>query len=303
LPHYEDKQSGEGASPQSHKKEIMEKIVFKFVLFVMGTMIVGEVFAQPESRVEDHFYRRRVVNRIDLSEKINRPMTKRTGSFYQNSQSYQTQGLIGALMHGLKQGKYIGYRHDNLKEPMDYTKVVEKMKSLDFNAAEDIYEEDELIDDEDPDDSEYDIDYTMDLDSLDANLAMMETEPEYDPMADLAPYETVVQFVEDRIFDKKLSKWIYKIDQIQIIWTDPGETLPDKYLVSFKYDDVKDMLDQVEWVNRFNDAEKRSIKEVFELRLFHSYIIDISGNGVASLAEAEYRRQKLVEFEHHLWSY
>ncbi|MEZ4848099.1 MAG: hypothetical protein R3B93_05635 [Bacteroidia bacterium] len=279
----------------------MEKLALRIMLLLMGTMIVGETFAQPESRVEDHFFRRRVVNRIDLSEKINRPLIQRTANYYANSNSYKTQGLVSALMHGFREGRYIGYKHDNLNEYLDFATVEAKMKDLEFNDVGDIGGEGEEIweEEEVPDDPEFDID----LDTPDSNLSFLDENPVNDPLADLGAYETVVQFVEDRIFDKKLSKWVYKIDQIQIIWTDPGETLPDKYLVSFKYDDVKDLLDEVKWVNRFNDAETRTIKEVLDLRLFHSYIIDISGNGVASLAEAEYRRQKLVEFEHHLWNY
>ena len=280
----------------------MEKLALRLILLCMGTLIVVEVFAQPETRTEDHFFRRRVVNRIDLSEKINRPLTQRSAATYANSQSYQRQGLIAALMHGFREGKYVGYQHDNLKEPLDFTSVTERMNDFDFNGSSGDLEGEEEDEIEDPDDE-----WEPFLDDPDDLSSVFPNEPSTlsynDPLEDLGAYETVVQFVEDRIFDKKLGKWIYKIDQIQIIWADPGETLPDKYLVSFRYDDVKDLLDEVLWVNRFNDAEQRTLKEIFELRLFHSYIIDISGSGIASLAEAEYRRQKLVEFEHHLWSY
>ncbi|MEZ4684878.1 MAG: hypothetical protein R3B47_02090 [Bacteroidia bacterium] len=43
------------------------------------------------------------------------------------------------------------------------------------------------------------------------------------------------------------------------------------------------------------------MREVFEMRLFHSFITEVSGVGVTSLPEAEQRRQQLVEFEHYLW--
>ena len=120
---------------------------------------------------------------------------------------------------------------------------------------------------------------------------------------DPAPYENVIHFVEDRIFDKVRSDMVYDIQYIVIIWTDPGETLPEKRLCVFRYKDVLETLDKAQWKNRFNDAEYKTLREVFELRLFHSYITDISGEGLRSLQEAEYRRQKMVEFEHHLWSY
>jgi hypothetical protein len=74
-------------------------------------------------------------------------------------------------------------------------------------------------------------------------------------------------------------------------------------LCTFRYKDIIPVLEQAQWKNRYNDAAYLTFKEVFDLRLFHSFIIDVSGNGAKSLQEAEYRRQKLVEFEHHLWSY
>ena len=46
-----------------------------------------------------------------------------------------------------------------------------------------------------------------------------------------------------------------------------------------------------------------NMREIFELRLFSSYIINVSGRGVRTLAEADFRRNQLVEFEHHLWCY
>ena len=124
-----------------------------------------------------------------------------------------------------------------------------------------------------------------------------------DVVPELAPYEQVIQLVEDRIFDKVRSEVVYRPEWFQLIWTDLGETLPEKYLVCFKYTDVAESLEDLSWHNRFNDADSRNMREVFEMRMFHSYLIEVSGMGIGSLAEAEYRRQQLVEFEHHLWSY
>ena len=109
--------------------------------------------------------------------------------------------------------------------------------------------------------------------------------------------------MEDRIFDKNRGEMVYRYDYFQLIWTDPGETLPEKELCVFRYADVSETLDEVVWINRHNDAERRSIKEIFDLRLFNSFIINVSGSGVTSLPEAERRRQQLVEYEHHLWNY
>jgi len=117
------------------------------------------------------------------------------------------------------------------------------------------------------------------------------------------PFERVIHFVEDRIFDKNRSDMVYDIQFIEIVWVDPNETLPERVLCTFRYEDVVETLASTQWKNRFNDAEYKNMREVFELRMFHSYIINLSGEGIVTLDEAEYRRQQLVEFEHHLWSY
>lgn len=118
-----------------------------------------------------------------------------------------------------------------------------------------------------------------------------------------AAYETALEFIEDRIFDKNRSDMIYDIQFLRLVWVDPGETLPDKNFVCFRYADVLETLEDTQWKNKFNDAEYRNMREIFELRLFSSYIINVSGRGVRTLAESDFRRNQLVEFEHHLWCY
>ena len=115
-------------------------------------------------------------------------------------------------------------------------------------------------------------------------------------------FEQVVQVVEDWIFDKNRGEMIYRPLFIQVVWSDPMEVLPEKFVAVFKYEDVQDVLDQTPYPNRFNDAETRSLREIFELRLYHAYVTEISGYGVYSLEEAKRRHDALVEFEHHLWS-
>ena len=119
----------------------------------------------------------------------------------------------------------------------------------------------------------------------------------------ISPYETCLEFIEDRIFDKNRSDMVYDIEYVRLVWVDPGETLPDKLFVCFKYSDLLETLEDSQWKNKFNDAEYRNMREIFELRLFNSYIINVSGRGVRTLVEADFRRNQLVEFEHHLWQY
>lgn len=120
---------------------------------------------------------------------------------------------------------------------------------------------------------------------------------------DLSPYEMVIEIVEDRIFDKNRSDMVYDIQFIRVVWVDPMETLPDKLIAVFKYDEVVNTLEETMWVNNHNDAEARNLREILELRNFNGYAINVSGRGVRSLPEAQFRANQLVEFEHNLWSY
>lgn len=120
---------------------------------------------------------------------------------------------------------------------------------------------------------------------------------------DYGAYEEVIHMVEDWIFDKNTSTMVKKVDFFEIIWVDPTGTLPDKVLARFKYEDVRDQLDQTMWKNRFNDAEIRTLREVVELRIFNGILINVGGEGVMTLQEADRRKQEMIEFEHHLWNY
>lgn len=287
-------------------------------------MMVGfclQAVAQFPPRPEDHFWRRKVVNRIDLGEKINAPLIKRESPFYTDGQYAEKEGLVMALFNGLKAGKYNAYQHDSLSKPMSYEEVLRRIQEIegslsgegDFDSEYGLEEGDggggfDDFGGEDEtdwgfaDDEFATEDFSDDLGGdplLDDTGLGGGNFGDFDP----APFENVIQFVENRIFDKNRSDMVYDIEFIEIIWTDPGEALPEKVLCTFRYDEVLETLDNTQWKNRFNDAEYKTLREVFELRLFHSYIINVSGVGVRTLEEAESRRQQLVEFEHHLWSY
>lgn len=302
----------------------MKKLALAGLLLALGT---SEVLAQNPPRIEDHFWRRKVVNRIDLTEKINAPLTRRENPFYlDKSQFSEKEGLVMALFHGLKEGKYVAYHPDSLTKPMSYEDVLKRVQELDLalTGESSLDEaESELGDgagfDETKGEGGFDSfagedDWGFGTDeapAADTNDDLATPGAPKPPVGganngadfDPAPYESVIQFVEDRIFDKTRSDMVYDIQFVGLIWTDPGEVLPEKPLCVFAYKDITETLQNVQWKNRFNDAEYKNMKEVFELRLFHSFVTNISGEGMRTLNESEWHRQKLVEFEHHLWSY
>ncbi|MEZ4825861.1 MAG: hypothetical protein R3C61_06145 [Bacteroidia bacterium] len=271
------------------------------------------VAGQPHVRTEDHFWRKRVVNRISLVEKINKPLILSASEYYSGNDKFtETHGMVQALINGLKAGKYVAYDPDNWQQTLNYDDVVARMTEFDEALSVD---ESDSWDEESPEaeyekntEDEWSNEWVYE-ETSEEWASPFETEPQTEkgnslpsPL-DFTPYEEVIHMVEDWIFDKNTSSLIKQIDFFEVIWTDPTGALPEKVLARFMWKDVKDQLDHTQWVSRFNDAECRSVAEVFDLRIFHSFMIDVGGSPVRSLPEAERRRQELVEFEHHLWNY
>lgn len=272
--------------------------------------------AQPDIREDDHFWRRRVVNRVSLIEKINQPLVRHESSYYSGNGRYsQTDGMIQALINGVKQGKFVAYHPDSWDNQMSYQALIDRMKEF----------ENALAPSSDGWDDEYSDDFNQplpaedgwntsptewDVSGQDEWGSPFEDQPggiqssqSGNAMPDLAPYEQVMHVVEDFIFDKNTSSLQQRIDFFEVIWVDPSGALPEKVLGRFMWKDVRDILDETMWKSRFNDAEARSVAEVFELRIFHAFPIEVGGHPVTTLMEAEARRREMIEFEAYLWSY
>ncbi|MCB9231128.1 MAG: hypothetical protein H6581_05680 [Bacteroidia bacterium] len=298
----------------------MKRLFFLAILMVVGGFGL-QMYAQSvhpilqasriPPRVEDHFWRRKVVNRIDLDEKINAPLREAEDlSLYTNSAHGETQGIISALINGLKSGKYLAYHPDSLTKSLTYDDVVKWAQEIEGGG--DAGGDDWGTEDGGMDDFDAGGDLGGDDFGFEDEGGFDDLEGDTDPFGgagagaedfSLAPFESVIEFIEDRIFDKNRSDMIYDIEFIRLVWVDIGETLPDKNFVVFRYSEVLETLEDTQWKNKFNDAEYRNLREIFELRLFNSVIFNVSGRGVKSLEEADFRRNQLVEFEHHLWSY
>lgn len=275
-------------------------------------------------RREDHFWRRRVLMRVDLREKINRPLIRNeireSAAMYAPSTSEygNRRGVVRALLDGLQDLKYAGYVPDSLDAPRTYDEVISDLQRLVGGAANQTTpeggepatpeggggEEDPFGGDDFGGDDfgfgDEDMGGGGDLDVADggatANQGNLEDL--------LAGANFILEFVEDRIFDRNKSDMYYDIHYIRIIWVDPEGIYPyDVPLVSLRYEEVVDVLEDTQWKNWYNDSENRSMKEVFELRLMHGFIVDVSGAQSRTTDEAEKRRQQMIEFEHHLWEF
>jgi hypothetical protein len=281
-------------------------VIFQFTLLTL-CFISTQVFAQFPPRVEDHFWRRKVVNKVDLTEKVNQPFTWRESKYYnQYASGVEKNGFIYALMNGLKQGKFVAYDSDSLEKALTYDQVMTKVREASGVTTTEDGGEDTGFEEVDGGGEEGATDEWGFSDDKAGEDDKGSSEPvDWGTNDEYAALENYFSFVEDRIFDKNRSDMVYDIQYVEFIWVDPGEVLRDKPICTFKYKEVMEELEKSQWKNKFNDAEYRNFREIFETRLFNTYILNVSniGGDVQSLQEAEYRKQQMVEFEHCLWSY
>lgn len=240
-------------------------------------------------RVEDHFWRRKVVLTIDLREKINESLIKgqvglnthySTDPLTDKSRFSNREGIVNALLKGFREGKYTGYDPKILSRSMSYEAFEEFTKGRAKTTTTSSEEDEEFVEDTGED---------IDAAPADENIYKY--------------YDTKIRIIEDRIFDKNRSSMYYDIQYICLTRVDPTGALLEEDAVCFRYHDVRDVLEDTQWRNRANDAEDRSMRQIFELRRFSGYVTYVSGETVRTLQEAEIRRQQMIEFEHHLWTY
>ena len=143
----------------------------------------------------------------------------------------------------------------------------------------------------------------------------------------LASEITIIEVMEDVIFDKRRARQYNDIQSIRLIVS--GEYTNDAtnyYVATFAYKDLEKFFrehpQKAIWYNQYNSAENRNLGDAFLLRLFHGdlykvdnpedlTIQDIYGTNSktgepsvkAGLIGAEYLRMKMLEREHNLWSY
>jgi len=312
--------------------------MYLVALHAMILIWAGDLSAQLEIRPEDHFWRKRVVQRLDLGEKINQPLVQAESNYYRASGSKfpESEGLIRSLINGLKTGEYVAYHPEDWDRTLNYEDMMARMREFEqagggFDFEEPAPEEesdgevpapeDPFADPFAPVDREEDPFAPMEDGEGDTWETGFDAEEKpsvnddmggpaapgsagsagYEP--DMLAYEESFHIVEDWIFDRNRSMMVQQIDYFEVIWTDPMGTLPEKILARFLWEDVKEQLEDTQWKGRFNDAENRSIAEAIELRIFHAYPISVGGEPISTLEEAEKRRLEMIEFEHHLWSY
>ncbi len=290
-------------------------------LLVFVSLALGLMYAQFPPRVDDHFWRKKVVLTIDLREKINVPIEAGQAPYrlYTNysmdsvtdkSPYSNREGLIVALLKGYKEGKFVGYSPKNLYQQVSFEDFDARSRRIEAGGdaaaeggeEEGVGGEDEFGADEFGDDVGADAGMEGGIDSPPTaeggTTPSAETQFPY-----LKYYRTLIRLIEDRIFDKNRSDMYYDMQYICLVLVDPKGAIPEEDRICFRYIDVMDVLDDTQWRNRANDAQDRSLREIIELRRFRGYVTVVSGEEVRTLDEAELRRTQMVEFEHNLWTF
>jgi len=275
----------------------------------------------------EQLYKQRIWTRVDLLQKQNK------GFFNKNKEF--TQILIDAVRNDEIQTVYDaepGYGElDSLLTKEGFEKRLQKSAEETVVEAQPLYEsdfpymEEEIV--------EFNgVNYAS---KRDDNIGVDPgTDPDaWGPWAGeeaeiyMASEITMIEVMEDVIFDKRRAREYRDIISIKLIVTDKySNDGTNYYVATFAFKDLekffKEHPEKALWYNQYNSAENRNLADAFALRLFQGQlykidnaedltILDIYGENPetgqmlnkAGLIGAEYLKMKMLEREHNLWSY
>lgn len=261
-------------------------------------------FSSMDIELQDVMYKKRVIRRVDLREKINRPFFT------------QDKRITEVILDAFLSGKIKGYRNDSLWKGTEIDKeyVEDKLQATpSLRDPEEIKNLKQQIQKAKDAGDQMDVDYyTQELQDYKAN------NPEGQ---DYLPREIcMLDIHEDVLFDKKRSRLYYDIIAITIVIPAEYNTQKgvDVEVGTFAYKDLKDVFREDEravWFNRQNDVEHKNFVEAIQLRLFDGYLTYVSnpekqmiidkygGDPKQGRLGSTKEEMKLMEKEHNLWSY
>lgn len=234
-----------------------------------------EVILYDHIREADVFWHKRVWRVIDVNEKMNFPFQ------YNYSDWLDVKPLIVVLMDGLKSGEITGYNEDNFLTKTNFQEASKR------------------------------------------GGAGWDTVPKYDPstgeiIGDTAVYNEFdnaavkrYRIKEDWFVDEETSTMQCRIVAIAPLYKD--EQLGDIPLFWAAYNDLRKVLVKNDVFNPKNDAIRFSWDDLFEARMFSSYVIKESNvfdrkiaeyaSGIDALMESERIKNEIFEKEHDMWSF
>ena len=224
-------------------------------------------------RESDVFYERRIWREISVDEKLNKPFIYPQGYF------------IEIILHAAYECVLQTYEmmDDQFKTPLSCEDVKAIGNSIDT----------ELV---------------VDPVTLEESYEVVENLLNKDHI-------TKYRLKEDWIFDKQLSQLYVRILGIAPImekYDENGNYMTDLVMFWTYYPDLRNLLVNEEVFNPYNDSQRLSWDDIFEMRLFASTItkennvwdrrIEDYATGIDALLEHDRIRQEMFEKEHDLWS-
>lgn len=251
--------------------------------FIKETNVTREPISYTHLRESDVMWSKRIWRKLDLREKMNHQF------YFPIEEIKDRRSLVQVLIQSVQEGSLTAY------DPLDdeFTTVLTKAhvsSKLTF------------ID-------------TLWIPSPDPpfNPEMVVVEEEFD-------YARVkeIRLMEDWFFDKQRSVMDVRIIGIQLVADNidrsSGEVRGKEPMFWVYFPEARNIFANVDVFNRFNDAERWTLDDVFWKRMFGSYvykeqnvynrqIADYTLNGLDQMLEAERVKEDIFVMEHDLWEY